>query len=360
MATPLFLDFRVCAWRTVSYRAAEMAAAGASVEGQHPADAVVTSCQRLEAFGFSACDCPAPDKLTGYAALERLAAVAAGLESVVLGESQVMGQVRAAFAETTGDLRRASNLAIAAARALRSETDFDSHAGHLLDKALKLSTIPTGGGTLLVLGIGAMGKLIAARGAELGFEVTVAARRQPESELPWRFVELGHVPGLRAFDVIAGCLGSGAGEIAPRVLPSARLLIDLGTPRNFSVLSGPGLIAISDMLEDEQNRPHAMARRNRLRSRLGEILQLRLEQVSNDGRSAVGALRAEIEAIRQQELQRIQKLHPEIPAPVLDAITRSLLDKVLHTPTARLKAFDDEALAQQLAALFADAHPVEA
>ncbi len=84
-------DFRCCAWRTVSYRAAEMAAARADVEGMHTGDAIVTSCQRLEAYGFGPCACDAPDRLTGYAALERLAAVAAGLESVVLGEDQVTG-----------------------------------------------------------------------------------------------------------------------------------------------------------------------------------------------------------------------------------------------------------------------------
>jgi glutamyl-tRNA reductase len=328
-----------------------MAAARASIEGAHPGGAVVVSCQRLEAYGFGPCDCDAPDRLNGYEALERLAAVAAGLESVVLGEDQVTGQVRAAFTGASGELRRLGDIAIATARSLRAETQFESHAGHLLDKALRLSTMGTGG-QLLVLGVGAMGKLIAGRAAELGFEVTVAARRQPEHELTGTFVELGRVPSLPPFDVIVGCLGSGAGEIAPRVLPAARLLIDLGTPRNFSALSGPGVIAIADMLEDEQQRPHAVARRHKLRARLGELLRVRLERLGGSETAAIGQLRSEVEAIRQAEVQRALRLHPDVDPAVLEQVTRSLVDKVFHAPTSRLKETRDVAMARALAELF--------
>jgi len=350
---PEHLDtFRCCAWRTVSYRAAEMAAARASVEADHPNDAIVVSCQRLESYGFGPCSCEANEQYTGKDALVRLAAVAAGLDSVVLGESQVMGQVRSAFRDASPALRQHADLAIASARALRTETRFESHAGHLLDKALKLSTIEPGG-RLLVLGVGAMGKLIAERAVELGFEVTVAARRRPAETPPGEFAELGRVPGLPKFDVIVGCLGSGAGEIAPRFLPAARLLIDLGTPRNFSVPSGPGAIAISDMLDDEQQRPHALAKRARLGARLAEILEARLTATNETSGSAVGHLRAEVERIRLREVERARRLHPEVSPDTLEAITRSLLDKVFHEPTARLRALEDDDLARRLASLFA-------
>lgn len=340
MSELLLRDLRCCAWRTVSYRATDMAAARALIEGAHPQEAIVASCQRLEAYGFGPCDCPAPERLTGPAALEHLAGVAAGLESVVLGENQVIGQVRAAFKTSPRELRRLADLAVGAARTLRSETCFDSHSGHLLDKALRLSTLAPGG-RLLVLGAGAMGRLVAGRAAVLGFDVTVAARRAPD-DLPFAFVELGRVPELPALEVIVGCLGSGAGEIAPRALPTARLLIDLGTPRNFNAPSGPGVVAISDMLEDERQRPHAMARRAALRERLAAILHERAEAASMTSRSPVGALRAEIEAIRRAEVARSQRLYPGISAEVLDTITRSLIDKVMHAPTARLKSLDED------------------
>jgi glutamyl-tRNA reductase len=329
-----------------------MAAARAEMAGTHDGDAVLVSCQRLEAYGFGPCECQPHERVTGRAALERLAAIAAGLESVVLGEDQVMGQVRAAFREASAELRALSDAAIASARALRSETIFRSHAGHLLDKALRLSTI-TPGGRLLVLGGGAMGKLVAARGVELGFEVTLAARRRPEALTAGiAFVELGRVPGLAPFEVIAGCLGSGAGEIAPRALPTARLLVDLGTPRNFNVPSGPGVIAISDMLENESQRPHAVARRRALQERLGEILTQRISHGARTASSPVGALRQEIEAMRQAEVARALRLHPDADPELLDAITRAVLDRVFHAPTVKLRESGDEARAEELLELF--------
>lgn len=351
--TESLADFRCCAWRTVSFRAAEMAAARAEIEGAHPQDAIVMSCQRLEAYGFGECACSAPDHLRGPEALQRLAAVAAGLDSVVLGEDQIMGQVRGAFAAVSTQLRSAGDLAIGAARALRAGTRYGSHAGHLLDRALRLSAVGPGHGTLLVLGAGAMGRLIAARGQELGFDVVVAGRRQPSGSFPWRFVNLGAAIELRRVDVLAGCLGSGAGEIALRVLPQARLVIDLGTPRNFVEPEGPGLVTIADLLASEERLPHSRARRAQLGARLGTLLDERLDHASTDSRSAIGRLRLEVESIRQRELARIRRLHPELPSELLDMITRSLLDQVFHAPTAKLRTWSDPELAEQVADLFA-------
>ena len=70
-----------------------------------------------------------------------------------------------------------------------------------------------------------------------------------------------------------------------------------------------------------------------------------------DSRNPVGALRAEIESIRQAELARYRRLHPGIPPEVLDAITRSLIEKVMHQPTVRLKTLDPET-AREFSALF--------
>ncbi len=346
---PRFHDFRVCLWRTVSMPATEMAAARAAVEGSHSDSAVVLSCQRMEAYGFGECGCEAPERLHGSDALARLAEVAAGLDSVVLGEDQIMGQVRSALRSAPPEVRSAGDIAVSAARRLRQETRFDSHAGHLLDRALRLSTVERKG-SLLVLGVGSMGKLVAERATELGFDVTVAGRRKPAGELPWKFVHLGEAVELRKVDVLVGCLGSGAGEIALRFLPQARLVLDFGTPRNFREPAGPGLLTIADLLADEEARPHATARRNRLKARLGEIFDERLGHAAVDGSSAVGAMRREVERVRAAEASRIRALHPEIAPEVVENITRSLVDKILHEPTTRLR--DDAELADRVAELF--------
>ncbi|MCL6506193.1 MAG: DUF2064 domain-containing protein [Bryobacteraceae bacterium] len=113
MESPSWLpEFRVCAWRVVSLDALTMAALEGDVRTAHPGAAIVTSCQRLEAYGFEPCVCGAPVRLDGRAALERLAGVAAGLDSVVIGEAQIAGQVRAAFRGTRGPLRAAADVAL--------------------------------------------------------------------------------------------------------------------------------------------------------------------------------------------------------------------------------------------------------
>lgn len=329
--------------------ATEMAAARASAEHGHQDSAVVLSCQRMEAYGFGECSCEARERLHGRYALARLAEIAAGLDSVVLGEAQIMGQVRSALKDAPSDVRGAGDIAIAAARKLRQETRFDSHAGHLLDRALRLTTIEPKG-SLLVLGVGSMGKLVAERAAELGFEVTVAGRKKPAGAVPWNFVHLGEAIEMRKVDVLVGCLGSGAGEIALRFLPEARLVLDFGTPRNFREPPGPGLLTIADLLADEALRPHATARRNRLKARLAEILNERLGHAAVDGSSAVGAMRREVERVRAAEAKRIQALHPEIAPEVVESITRSLVDKILHEPTTKLRT--DAELAERVAELF--------
>ena len=100
-------------------------------------------------------------------ALRHLSEVAAGLHSAVLGEAQILGQSRRAFDDAGAELQGLGQTAITAARSLRAETEFDSHAGHLLDRGLALSGVGPAG-RLLVLGTGAMARLVAERGEAVG------------------------------------------------------------------------------------------------------------------------------------------------------------------------------------------------
>ncbi|MEO6397999.1 MAG: hypothetical protein ABIP13_05990 [Tepidiformaceae bacterium] len=344
-----------CGWTTVSLSADEVGRIDADVRAAHPGRALVSSCQRLEAFGLAPCGCGSPEQWRGEGALLRLAEVAAGLHSVVLGEEQVVGQVRAAFVEVDGPLRAVADLAIAASRQLRRETRFESHAGHLLDRALKLANVPPAG-SLLVLGAGAMGRLVGQRGHELGFSrVVVASRSKPESDDPWRsaFVPLHEARSLVNVDVIAGCLGSSAGEISASKLPMAALAIDLGTPRNFGDWPERS-VNIGDLLADEESRPHSQKRRRELRERLAQIVAERLAAAGSNSESPVGALRSEVEKVRQRELKRMKRLHPEVAPETLDLVTRSLVDQIFHRPSVRLRDSQRTTLASEVVALFAD------
>lgn len=354
-STILLESLHVCAWRTVSLSAADVARVDEMARQTHPDASIVASCQRSEAFALRPCRCGAEVSLAGRSALAHLAQVAAGLESVVLGESQILGQVRAAFSEAEQPMRALSDVAIAAAREFRQRTRFNSHAGHLLDRSLTLSGIAARG-RLLVLGAGAMGRLVADRGIQLGFdEVVVASRTTPAAGNGdgWRFASLDDLHSVGSVDVVAACLGSGAGEIDFARLPEVRgLAVDLGTPRNF----GPGapchVLTMADLLADEQSHPHRQRRRAELAAKLDAILDARLAGVAQDSASPVGALRSAVEGVRQRELVRARKLHPEVAPETLDALTRSLVNQIFHEPSRRLKELGDQRLGAELAALF--------
>ncbi len=351
--------FTACCWETASLDRAQMRFVWELSAKHGAAPIMLSSCQRIEVYGSDICECEAPLRREGIEALRHLAEVAAGLHSVVLGEAQILGQVRTAVQEAPPDIRPIAGTAVAAARELRRETEFHSHSGHLLDRALGRADVPASG-HLLVVGAGAVGRLIAQRGKELGFEhVTIASRREPDAawfrDGGFAFRHLQEMQDLAPVDVVVGCLGSNADELRPDDhLPEVRrLIVDLGTPRNFANHDDVPLVTIAAMLGPGNERPHGDAKRAALRERLHEILDRRLMMMSQNGESPVGNLRKSVEAARQRELEAVRQRHPEIPAETLDAITRSMINKIFHAPSQRLKQLDDPELAQELAALFA-------
>ncbi|MGI8925546.1 MAG: hypothetical protein ACR2HN_02725 [Tepidiformaceae bacterium] len=350
-------SLRACCWLTASLSRDELAAIRAHIDPHSAAGILLTSCQRLEAYSTDGCGCEAPQELRGFDALLHLAEVAAGLHSVVLGEEQILGQVRGALAKAPRGVRELGEIALAAARELRRETRFSSHSGHLLDRGLKMADLEAGGASLLVIGAGHVGRLVALRGLELGFaDVAIASRRQPEAA--WftgsalRHIALERLSSFGPVDVLAGCLGSDAGEIDVAALPAVRgAILDLGTPRNFGGASAVPIVTIAALLAD--GRRHGDERRAALTHRLAALLRRRLDMAAADSRSTVGALRLEVERVRRQELERMLRLHPEIPAETLETITRSLVNHLFHAPSERLKASADTAFRDRVLELFA-------
>jgi glutamyl-tRNA reductase len=313
----------------------------------------VVTCQRYEFVSLDrVVGGSAPRTYEGEAALLHLAGLAAGLDSLVLGETQVFGQVRGAIARSTPELRRLTAPALAAARSLRREEAFGEHAGFALDQALASAGIESHG-RLLVLGGGIMARRVLERAVELGFEVTIAARRPVTLALPATYEPLERVTELAPFDVIAGCLGAGAPRLDRAALPPVtRLAVDFGTPRNLGDDFEAPVVTIADLLDYQKKTPAVQARRDALRNRLSELLNQRLAMASTNGDSPLGSLRGEVEQIRQRELARAAKLHPELPLSALDTITRSLVNQIFHRPSQRLRLSANQELAEALAALF--------
>jgi glutamyl-tRNA reductase len=168
-----------------------------------------------------------------------------------------------------------------------------------------------------------------------------------------RYQPLARLAELPAVDVLVCCLGSGATPLDDATLPPVRqLAVDLGTPRTITGVAGAPVITIADMLAADGETPHRDARRARLQARLREVLERRLA-MADDGGSPVGLLRAEVERLREAEVRRIARLHPELPPETVETITRSLINQVFHRPTERLRANSDPEFGQRLVELFA-------
>lgn len=353
-----FDDLTACLWKTASLPREQFAAVRESVD-LHSGDAVIVeSCQRLEVYAFEDCQCAAPTRLHGRDALVHMAAVAAGLHSAVLGEEQVMGQVRSSLVDSPAPLREAGDIAVAAARELRQSARVNTDSGHLLDRGLALANIDAGG-SLLILGTGHMARLIARRALHLGFaRIAIAGRTKPVAlwfdEAEFEFVPLEEVRGAGTFDLAVGCLGSNAPvvDVAGGLPTVRRLLLDLGTPANFSGSGEAPLLDIATLLDAGQH--HTNRRRARLMEQLGEIIDRRLAMAASTGKSPVGAFRASVERIRQREARRIHQLHPEIAPETVEAITRSLVNQIFHLPSERLRRINDAEWHERFAALFSD------
>lgn len=342
--------FTACRWDTTGWSRADLATARAAVYESHPGAGIVETCQRIEAFSLDVCDCNAAGQERGRTAMHHLAAVAAGVESAVLGEWQVLGQVRTGIAPLRPRARWL-DVAVASARRLRAEASFESTTGQLFDAALQLAP-GSGRASLLVIGAGALGRDVARRGVALGFQrVAVASRQDPELPEADRWIPFPELRRAGPFDVVAGCLGSGAAELTPESLPPAGWYIDLGSPPNFASRSA-SVVPLRKVIHALREDPVSSRRRDSLRSRVRELVNSGLADYSEHSGSPIGRLRQAVESLREQESRRIARLHPELPQDTIDAITRSLVNRLLHLPTERLRDIDDAQLAERFADLF--------
>jgi glutamyl-tRNA reductase len=349
------VDFQVCGWATASLSANEVPRVGDLLPA-HPEPAVaVATCQRLEVYHEGPCECRASYRYRGRDALNHLAEVAAGLHSAVLGEDQILGQVRDAWANADGDLARLGAMAIGAARRLRDRRELHADAGELLDRALTHMDMAPGG-RIAVVGTGVLGRRVAHRARELGYEDVIIAGRHPlaASGLSHaRWVPLADLAGIPPVDVVVTCLGADAPELYPdlHLPPVTTLVVDLGTPRNVAGELPVPVVTIAALLYHSS--PDEDPDRAALRDELHAILDDRIRPKIGRNSRSVGELRAHVERLRESEAARIRRLHPQLDAETVDIITRSLVNRIFHVPSSRLRDLDDEQLGQQFAALFA-------
>ena len=298
--------------------------------------------------------------------------VAAGLDSLAMGEPQILGQVKEAHtvatdAHTSGPLlNRLFHTSFAVGKRVRTETGLGSGAVSISYAAVALARKifgDLGGRSVAVIGAGEMGKLTALHMKSQAVKhVTIVSRTMAHaartaeaiggaSAAPWE--ELDAV--LSASDIVITATGA-----ASPILTKAHIetimrprrnrplfIIDIAMPRDVEAAAGEIEQVFLYNIDDLQATVREnLARRASEVSRAETIVNEEVEKFGGWFRSrgaipTVVALRERFEAIRRAELERLDfklsSLPPEARARV-DEITHLIVEKLLLTPTEQLKA----------------------
>jgi glutamyl-tRNA reductase len=296
---------------------------------------------------------------------------------MVPGEGEILGQVRAARdGGATGPiLDRLFREALRSGRKARAETAIAESPASISSAAAVLAEQVFGdlrGRSVLVVGAGKVGEQavrnFVSRGAAIAF---VANRTTDRAEkLTQRFggepIPLDRVDAeLERADVVLSSTSAPGWvltkEEVERVLPVRKgrplFLIDLAVPRDLEPaiheLDGCYLYDIDDL---EAVVAETMTARRSEAERAEEIVleevdEFRAWQASLDVVPAIASLRAHAEEIRDTELQKARGRLSERELKVVESITASILNKLLHLPTVRMK----EAAAASDGLVYADA-----
>ncbi len=306
-----------------------------------------------------------------------LFSVASGLESAVLGEGEVLGQVRRSW-ERAQDERVAGPVlselfrhALRTGKRVRSETAIARGTTSFSHAAVELaeSRHPGGlaGATVVVVGAGEMGSgvlgaLVSLSPARRPAEVLVANRtaaraaglaRAVPPGVTVRTVAMAQLPtALAGADVVVAAVEAEAHVVTADDLSSVGrrdrplLVVDLGMPRNVEPAAGelPG-VTLLDMGHLSSAVAQAMAERRVEAEAASEIVGEEVDRYRAATRArgaapVVAALRTRLEEVRAAELERrkgqFASLSDDDWAQV-DAVTRAVLAKLVHEPTVLLK-----------------------
>jgi len=301
------------------------------------------------------------------AAAEHLFRVGAGLDSMVVGEAQILGQVRTAYntareAGTAGrTLHELFQRALRVGKRVHTETGLDAAGGSVVSEALAdAAAVLDGvaGRRALIVGAGSMGGLSAAalRRAGIG-EIVIANRTretgarmaelQVEQGTPATAVGLADLPAhIAAADIVISCTGAtatviDAGMIEPRVKPL--VVCDLGLPRDVAAdvafVRGVTIVDLESLQRRLAESPSGLDTRRATKIVADEVGAYLATQRSAEVTPTVTALRRRAAEVVDAELLRLNSrldLEPTARAEVARTVRR-VVDKLLHTPTVRVK-----------------------
>ncbi|MEU0545952.1 glutamyl-tRNA reductase [Nocardia sp. NPDC005978] len=309
------------------------------------------------------------------AAAEHLFAVASGLDSMVIGEQQILSQIRAAYAASDAQQASGRTLHELAQHSLRvgkrvhSETGIDRAGASVVSVALDRARLvlgPLAGRTALVLGAGAMGGLAVAQLARAGVERIIVVNRTLERAerlantattmhgVAAEAMEMDSLAeAMAAAEVVVTCTGA-VGTVVSiadvhRALSAGRasdqlVICDLGLPRDVehAVAGLPGVTVID--METLQRDPSAGAAADDTAAARGivadELAKYLAGQRMAEVTPTVAALRQMAADVVEAEMLRLDSRLPGLDAAHREEVARTVrrvVDKLLHAPTVRVK-----------------------
>ena len=366
-----------------------------------PQAAILSTCNRTEVYVYDPDDIGlvgrVGDFMIGYSGvpgpeLERhvyqlwetdcvshLFRVAGGLESMIVGERQVLGQVRASFSAATegghtkSPLTRVFHSALRAGRRVHRETSIGQHSRSVSRAAVQLARgmfDRLDDRRALVIGAGDAGRMVARALADAGVsQITVTNRTQ------WRAEELAKELGgvatpfenlpqaLSEADLVISSTGSPgyvvdaamvADAMAQRTAADPILMIDIAVPRDID--PGAGDLECVRLFDIDALGQAAEINLDSMQGdirRAADIIDSEVDRFvewwnSSDTMELAVSMRQRADAVRRQEIERTLKLLGADPdselAARLDAMTNALVKKLLHRPTAELRSSDSAAI----------------
>jgi len=314
-------------------------------------------------------------------AIAHLLRVAGGLDSLVLGEGQILSQVKKMVRlgqehRSIGPiLNRLLTQAVSTGKRVRTETNLGSGAVSISSAAVELAQLKIGQNRGLdelvpldqeqvaVVGAGRMARLLLQHLQAKGCRGAVLLNRTIERAealaadfpaLPMQcrpLSDLDHC--LSTCSLVFTSTGADqplitAARLAALNRRSSLMLIDIGVPRNISTDAGelPGVESF-----DVDDLQEVVARNQESRREIAQEAEGLLAEEARqfldwwDGLEAVplvNRLRHQLEQIREQELQKaLSRMGPDLSArerQVVEALSKGIINKILHTPVTRLRA----------------------
>ncbi|HEX9014605.1 MAG TPA: glutamyl-tRNA reductase [Chloroflexota bacterium] len=335
-------------------------------EGQQQITSFLTGFHRFPSNHFV----PFLFSLSGAEAVEHLFSVASGLESMILGEPQILGQVRSAFVTASARATAGPILswvfihALKIGKRVRTDTAISRNAVSISHAAVELAKKELGGldgRSVLLIGAGDMGELAARNLVANGCKgLTVANRTYSRAAglaelLGARAADLTQLPELlRETDIVISATGAPSFVLDKQQVQESMtrregkplFLVDIAVPRDIdpdaAQIEGVYVYDIDDLQEvcannlDERQKAAAQAR---------ELIRAEIDEFetwwnSLDVVPTIKALRDRAEEIRQVELRKALSRMGELTdreRSTLEALTTGIVNKMLHLPTVRLK-----------------------